>query len=119
MDVGRVDKGLWAVRVTKTRTASTELCSGGHVKVNGATARPSTSVRPGDRITARIGDRDRVLEVVAVIEKRVGAAVVASCVIDHSPPPPPREDRLNGLRDASTGRPTKRDRRQIDHLRGR
>jgi ribosome-associated heat shock protein Hsp15 len=120
MDVARVDKWLWAVRVAPTRSASTELCRAGHVKVNGASAKPSTPVRRGDRVTARVGQRERVLEVVEVIEKRVGAAVASSCVIDHSPPRPEREDRVGVLvRDPSAGRPTKRDRREIDRLRGR
>jgi ribosome-associated heat shock protein Hsp15 len=90
------------------------------VRVNGASAKPSTTIHRGDRVTARIGDRTRILEVVEVIEKRVGAAAAAECVVDHSPPPPPRETGLNVLvRDPSSGRPTKRDRRQIDRIRGR
>jgi ribosome-associated heat shock protein Hsp15 len=90
------------------------------VRVNGAPAKPSTLIGRGDRVTARVGGRERVLEVVEVIEKRVGAALVASCLLDHSPPPPTKEERLDVLlRDPSTGRPTKRDRRQIDRLRGR
>ena len=103
-----------------TRAASTALCRAGHVKVNETTAKPSTTVHPGDTVTARVGDRQRVLEVVKVIDKRVGAPIAAQCVIDHSPPPPPREVRPLGLvRDPSSGRPTKKDRREIDRLRGR
>ena len=80
----------------------------------------ATSVHPGDTVTARVGERLRVLEVVRAIDKRVGAPLAAECLVDHSPPPPPKEVRLQGLvRDPSTGRPTKRDRRQIDRLRGR
>jgi len=120
VDVTRVDKWLWAVRVVPTRAASTELCRSGHVKVNAVSAKPSTPIHRGDRVVARVGDRERVLEVVEVIEKRVGAAIAASCVLDHSEPPPSRETRLDVLRrDPGTGRPTKRDRRQIDHIRGR
>ncbi len=120
MDVARVDRWLWAVRAAPTRAASTALCRAGHVKVNEVTAKAATTVRPGDTVTARVGDRQRVLEVVRAIDKRVGAAVAAECLVDHSPPPPPREVRLAGIvRDPSTGRPTKRDRRQIDRLRGR
>ncbi len=115
-----MDRWLWAVRVTPTRVASTELCRGGHVKVNGSSAKPSSMVHPGDRVTARVGQRDRILEVVRIIEKRASAVVAAACVIDHSPPPPPRVGRAAVLvRDPSTGRPTKKDRREIDRLRGR
>lgn len=88
--------------------------------MNGAGAKPSTTVRPGDTVSARIGDRERVLEVVRVIDKRVGAPFAAECVVDHSPQPESREAFSPVLaRDRSAGRPTKRDRRQIDHLRGR
>jgi len=108
------------VRAAPTRSAATALCRAGHVKVNGVGAKPSTMVRPGDSVTARIGQRERVLEVVRAIDKRVGAPIAAECTVDHSPPPPPREIMPRVLvRDPSAGRPTKRDRRQIDRLRGR
>jgi ribosome-associated heat shock protein Hsp15 len=120
VEVARVDRWLWAVRAAPTRAASTALCRGGHVKVNDVTAKASTTVRPGDTVTARVGDRQRVLEVVRAIDKRVGAPIAAECIVDHSPPPPPKEVRSQVLvRDPSSGRPTKRDRRQIDRLRGR
>jgi ribosome-associated heat shock protein Hsp15 len=115
MDVTRVDKWLWAVRVFKTRTDATDACRGGHVKVNGASAKPATPVRVGDRVGAHVYGRDRLLEVARVIDKRVGAPVAADCIVDHSPPPPPRDF----IRDLATGRPTKRDRRQLDRLRGK
>jgi ribosome-associated heat shock protein Hsp15 len=115
-----VDRWLWAVRATSTRAASTALCRAGHVKVNGAGAKPSTTVHPGDTVTARVGDRERVLEVVRAIDKRVGAPIAAGCVVDHSPPPERREFASQVLvREPSSGRPTKKDRRQIDRLRGR
>ncbi len=120
MEVARVDRWLWAVRAAPTRAAATALCRAGHVKVNDTAAKPATSVHPGDTVTARVGERLRVLEVVRAIDKRVGAPLAAECLVDHSPPPPPKEVRLQGLvRDPPTGRPTKRDRRQIDRLRGR
>jgi len=118
MDVTRVDRWLWSIRLYRTRSEATEACRGGHVRVNRSPAKPATPVRIGDRITARAGGRERVVEVVQVIDKRVGAAVAAGCFVDHSPPPPRRELVAPPLvRDRSSGRPTKRDRRQIDRLR--
>ena len=116
----RVDRWLWAVRVCKTRTAATDACKAGHVRVNGAPAKPSTTVKLGDRVTARLHGHERVLEVVRVIDKRVGAPIAAECVVDHSPPPPPPDLASPFLvRDPSAGRPTKRDRRALDRLRRR
>ena len=116
----RVDKWLWAVRLYKTRSLATDAVRAGHVKVNGAPAKPATPVKVGDRVEAHAHDRQRILEVVHVIDKRVGATPAAEAVIDHSPPPPPRELSAPGfVRDPAAGRPTKRDRRQLDRLRSR
>ncbi len=112
-----MDRWLWAVRLYKTRSMATDGCRGGHVEVNGTAAKPATSVRVGDRITARIDGWERVVDVVAVIDKRVGAPAAAACLVDHSAPRP-RIDTVAGfVRDPSAGRPTKRDRRQLDRLR--
>jgi ribosome-associated heat shock protein Hsp15 len=77
-------------------------------------------VRVGDRVAARRDGWDRDIEVTRVIERRVGAPVAAGCLIDHSPPPPAKEFRPAPLfeRDPASGRPTKRDRRQMDRFRG-
>jgi ribosome-associated heat shock protein Hsp15 len=120
MEVTRIDRWLWAVRLYRTRSAATEACAGGHVKVNGVTAKPSTPVRIGDRVEARLHHRDRIFEVLRPIDKRVGAAVAAECLVDHSPPPPPKEETFpNFDRDPGAGRPTKRDRRRLDRFRTR
>ncbi len=114
----RVDKWLWAVRVYKTRTAATDACRAGHVKVNRVGAKPASMVRPGDTVEALSNGRQNVLEVTAIIEKRVGASVAAGCYIDHSPPPPPAElQPPNFARERGAGRPTKRERRQLDRVR--
>lgn len=116
----RVDQWLWAVRLTKTRSNAAAACRAGHVKVNGTTAKPATSVRVGDRVQAHLGGRTRIVEVTGLLAKRVGAAIAVDCYIDHSPPPPPREEMVVvPRRDPGTGRPTKRDRRQLDRVRGR
>ncbi len=119
-DPVRVDRWLWAVRLYKTRSLATTSCQGGHVRVNGAPAKPSTKVRVGDRVEARAGGIDRVVEVAALIDKRVSATIAATCVVDRTPPPPEPEWVAPPLvRDRGSGRPTKRDRRQIDQYRGR
>ena len=92
MEATRVDRWLWAVRLYKTRSAATEACAGGHVKVNGAAAKPATTVRAGDRVETRLHHRDRILEVVRIVDKRVGAPIAAECLVDHSPPEPPKEE---------------------------
>jgi ribosome-associated heat shock protein Hsp15 len=115
-DSGRVDVWLWAVRIYPTRSAATEGCRAGHVKVNGASAKPATAVHPGDKVAARVHGRERLLEVVSVIAKRVGAPIAAECFVDHSPPAPPRDE---WVRDLSAGRPTKKDRRALDRLRSK
>ena len=116
----RVDRGLWAVRLYKTRSMATDACRGGHVKVNGTTAKPATTVRVGDRVVAHAHGRERIFEVVEILDKRVGAPLAAQAIVDHSPPPPEREFVAPAfVRDPAAGRPTKRDRRQLDRFRSR
>ena len=90
------------------------------MQVNGRPAKPATAVKVGDRVENTVRTERRTLEVVRIIEKRVGAPVASECLTDHSPPPPPREE-LGGsfTRDRSAGRPTKRERRQLDKFRNR
>jgi len=118
VETTRVDVWLWAVRLFKTRSAATAACRGGKVRVNRGAAKASTPVKIGDRVEAFV-ERERVLEVVTVIEKRVGAAIAAKSFIDHSPPPPVvrREGPHPFRRPQGAGRPTKRERRVLDRLR--
>ncbi len=118
----RVDKWLWAVRVYKTRTKASTACTEGQVTVNDALAKPATKVGPGDVVAATRRDRSVVYVVVEPIGKRVSASRAAECVEDRSPPPEPRSRVARAVfaeRDRGAGRPTKRDRREIDRLRGR
>ncbi len=116
----RIDRWLHAVRLTKTRSDATAACRGGHVEINGESAKPASPVAVGDRVEAFVGGRRRIVEVERLIVKRVGAAIAADCFADHSPPPPKREQVAEfAVRDPGSGRPTKRDRRQLDRLRGR
>lgn len=116
----RVDAFLWAVRIYKTRSAAKSGVVGGHVSVNGAKVKPAHRVRRGDRVEALVAGRSRIVEVVDPIEKRVGAARAGECVVDHSPSPPKPEHTAEAAhRDRGAGRPTKKDRRAIQRLRGR
>ncbi|WP_367130112.1 RNA-binding S4 domain-containing protein [Saccharothrix sp. HUAS TT1] len=119
MESTRVDRWLWAVRLTKTRSDAAAACRGGHVRVNDKPAKPATSVSPGDEVRARVGDTTRIVEVVRVIQKRVGAADAVGCFLDRTPPPPPPTEAPAPVarRDRGAGRPTKRERRVLDKFR--
>jgi ribosome-associated heat shock protein Hsp15 len=115
----RVDSWIWAVRVLKTRSAATTSAKAGHVTVNDERAKPAQPVRIGDEVRVRTGEGERTLIVRRLIVKRVSAAVAAECVEDLTPPPPPKEERvLTAVRDRGAGRPTKKDRRDIERLLG-
>lgn len=116
----RVDSWLWAIRVFKTRSAATAACRAGHVRVAGERAKAAQIVRPGDEVRVRISGFDRILVVMQPLAKRVAAPVAATAYLDTSPPlPTPEEVALAPRRDRGAGRPTKRERREIDKLRGR
>jgi len=116
----RVDSWLWAVRVFKTRSAATAACRAGHVKVNGERAKAAQPVSIGDEVRIRIAGFDRVLEVRGLLVKRVAAPVAAESFLDNSPPlPAPAEVAFAPRRDRGAGRPTKRERRELEKLRGR
>jgi len=114
----RVDSWTWAVRMFKTRSSATAACRAGHVRVNGDRAKSAQPVRIGDEVRVRSNGFDRILIVSRIVVKRVGATVAAECFVDKTPPPPPREEvALVPMRDRGAGRPTKRERRDIDKLR--
>lgn len=116
----RVDRWLWSVRLYRKRADATEAARGGHVRINGRVVKPAAPVRIGDRVEARVGRRERIVEVTRIIDNRVGAAIAADCYVDHSPPPPPvTEQPLFAQRDRGAGRPTKRERRQLERWLGR
>jgi len=114
-----VDRWLWAVRLTKTRTDAAAACRGGHVRVNDRPAKPATTVTAGDEVRVRSGGTAKVVEVVRVIQKRVGAPDAATCYLDRTPKPTPEALVPIARRDRGTGRPTKRDRRVMDRFRQR
>ena len=118
----RVDKWLWSVRVFKTRRQATDACSAGRVRINGDIVKPAAKVKVGDVVAAARRDRTIVYVAQELIEKRVSAVRAAECIEDRSPPPPKRQHRVDlpvfAQRDRGSGRPTKKDRRAIDRLRG-
>ncbi|MBO4466541.1 MAG: RNA-binding S4 domain-containing protein [Bacteroidales bacterium] len=117
----RIDKYLWAIRVFKTRTDAADACKGGRVKVAGVNAKPSKDVKEGDVITVRKGPVTFTYQVVRPTESRVGAKLVPEFALNLTP-----ESELDKLRapvetffvtrDRGTGRPTKKDRREIEQL---
>jgi ribosome-associated heat shock protein Hsp15 len=115
----RVDRWLWAVRLTKTRSDAAAACRGGHVRVNDRPAKAATTVVPGDEVRARVNGVTRTVEVVRVIQKRVGATDAAICFIDRTPKPPPESAAALPVaqRERGAGRPTKRDRRVMERFR--
>ncbi len=118
MDSVRIDRWLNAVRLYKTRTHAQEACRGGHVKLNGRSAEPSSQVKVGDRVEAIAPRGPIVFDVLGLAEKRQSPPKARELYEDHSPPPPPRDERPV-LRPRGAGRPTKADRRALRRLRGR
>ncbi|MFD6950354.1 RNA-binding protein [Nocardiopsis sp. TSRI0078] len=113
----RVDRWLWAVRLTKTRSDAAQACRGGHVRVNDRPAKPATTVRAGDKVRVRMHGVTRMVDVSHVIEKRVGAQIATRCYVDNTPAQPPQAAVPLIRRDRGAGRPTKRDRRLLDRVR--
>lgn len=116
----RADAWIWAARLAKTRSQATAACKAGHVRVNDSSAKPAQAVKVGDTIRVRLHGLEKVYVVRGLGIRRGSATEAATLFEDHSPPPPPREERPAAVvRDRGAGRPTKRDRRDIDRLRGR
>jgi ribosome-associated heat shock protein Hsp15 len=120
VDSVRVDKWLWAARVFKTRGLASGACDGGKVDVNDQAVKPAKNLRPGDvvRITLPEGRR-RILKVVTLGDRRGSATIARTLYEDLTPPEPPRTRLARPpMRPPGAGRPTKRDRRELDRLRG-
>ncbi len=117
----RLDQWLWSVRLYKTRTLASDAIKGGHVKVNGDGVKPAREVRPGDLVEALCGQVRRTYRVLAAPQSRIGAKLVPQFAEDLTPP-----EELNRAKDPvfvtpifrpkGAGRPTKRERRQLDDL---
>jgi ribosome-associated heat shock protein Hsp15 len=119
----RLDKWLWAVRLYRSRSLATDACLGGHVKVAAQSVKPARSVRVGDMITASSGGVTRTVKVLALLEHRVGAKAVPEYLDDLTPPE--EFERARRERESAKvqfpkgwGRPTKKQRRQLEGLWG-
>ena len=114
----RVDTWLWSIRQVKSRSMATSAARAGHVKVNGVTVKAAFHVKIGDEVRLRIEGFDRVFQVKKLIVKRVGAPIAQQCYEDLSPTRP-RMTIPVAQRERGTGRPSKKERRELDRLRGR
>ncbi len=119
----RLDKWLWSVRIFKTRSLATDACRAGSVAVNEQPAKPARDVRVGEMVTVQQGVVLRTLRVLGMPRSRVGAKLVTSFCADLTPPEEREKARENPVqqflaREKGSGRPTKRDRRLLDHLLG-
>ncbi len=115
----RIDKWLWAVRIYKTRSQATEACRKGHVSIAGLPVKPSRSLHVGETVKVRKSPVVRSFEILALAEKRMSAKLIADFVLDVTPPEELEIQEMQKnmrwiTRDRGTGRPTKKDRRELD-----
>lgn len=122
MESVRIDKYLWAIRLFKTRTIATEACKTGHVKLNGVTVKPSHEVKLGESFTLQKGADRKIIRVKEIINNRVDSKKAILCYDDLSPVV--AKDGIHTIfnipvlsRERGSGRPTKKERRDIDDLR--
>ncbi len=125
MEKVRIDKFLWAVRLFKTRSQAAEACSKGQVLINGNTAKPSKEVKTGDEISVKVKVIYRTYKILQLLDKRVGAKLVDGYIQETT-----SEDDLMKLKlyqeyqrtavpkRTEKGRPTKKQRRQLDRYLG-
>lgn len=118
----RVDKWLWAIRLYKTRTQATDACKSGDVQIGEKVLKPSHLLQTGDRLIVKRNGIFYDIEVLRLLEKRVGAPIAQECFADHTP----EEELLKfeqwyvarsgraEFRERGAGRPTKKERRMID-----
>lgn len=116
----RIDKWLWAVRLFKTRSQATDACRSGKIKVGDDPVKPSRDLKPGQVVSVHMGVMTKTVKVVDVLEKRVGAKLVPQFMEDLTPAE--EYQKLELLRDnplaRRKGRPTKKERRDMDQWLG-
>lgn len=115
----RWDKYIWSVRLTKTRSQASEELSKGRIKINGASIKPSKEPKIGDTIQISKNSAVFSFKVIQLLDKRVGAKLVSDYIIDTTPPEEIEKFKLyqkaqSAYRDLGTGKPSKKDRRDID-----
>ncbi len=122
----RIDKWLWAARFHKTRSSATTACQAGKVKLNGRSVKPSHMVKIGDKLMITRPAYRQELLVTGLQEKRVSAQLAADLYEDRTPPEELEQLRLRRTQDSAffqrqrgAGRPTKRQRRRLDKLKGK
>lgn len=113
----RVDAWLWSVRQFKTRSAATQACRAGHITIDGDPVKASTKIIPGTAVRIRRPGHEIILEVVRTYATRVGAPAARQAYRDHSPARERPRDLGLPVRPRGAGRPTKKERRQLDALR--
>lgn len=114
----RADVWAWAVRLYPTRSGAAAAARGGHIKVNGKSIKPAQLIKIGDTVSARNAEVERIVVVTGLISRRVSAPLARENYEDRTPVVEKSRVTLTARRDPGAGRPTKRDRRQIDRLRG-
>ncbi len=117
----RIDKYLWAVRLFKTRSIATDACRAGKVKMNDMPVKPSHEISVGEIYELNIEQMHRTVQVKELLANRVGAKLVENYLTDLTPPE--EYERIQMARqygfehrDRGAGRPTKRDRREIEEF---
>lgn len=121
MPEARIDKWMWAARIFKTRTIAAEACKKGRISINGSQVKPARMVKPGDVVQVRKPPVTYSFEVLQAIEKRVGAKLVPE-IMDNVTTPDQYEllemSKISGFVDRArgTGRPTKKERRDLDEF---
>jgi ribosome-associated heat shock protein Hsp15 len=115
----RIDRWLWAARFFKSRSLAAAACAGGKVDLNGEAAKPARLVRAGDLVAVTLPHGRRIARVRQLGERRGPPSAARALYEDLTPPAPPAARRpLVLLRAPGSGRPTKRERRALDRLRG-
>lgn len=117
----RIDKWLWAVRLFKTRSLASEACKSGKVKMDGKSLKPSHIVKVSEEISIQKGSEKRIVRVTDLLEKRVDATTAALYYEDITPQTetpgyPSAFHTPTFTRNRGAGRPTKKERREIDQL---
>ncbi len=112
----RLDQWLWAVRFFKTRPLAVEAIRGGRVKVDGVAVKAAREVKPGETVAVTLEGARRIARVLGAPSSRVSAKLVPLYYEDQTPPPAPDAAPAPARRERGTGRPTKRERRQLDAL---